>query len=155
MGLNLAREVYVFFSYVLCGMACGVVFDMFRALRKAIRMNVIAVGFSDAFFWVSVTGICAFCVFSINGGLLRTFVICGFVLGCFLYFLTLSKLFLRIFSKFMKIIVKFAEIFFKILLTPFTFSYKIISVYAKKINGSICHEFIRKNKKDKTQQNIP
>lgn len=155
MGINLTREVYVFLSYVLCGVLCGMVFDIFRALRRTVRMNVAQVFITDVFFWVIITGLCVFCVFGINGGLLRSFVICGFILGCFLYFLTLGKLFLNLFSKIMTIIVNFIKIFFKILLTPLTFSYKIILVYSKKINGSICHDFIRKNKKDKTQQKIP
>ena len=150
MGIDLAREVYIFLSYVLSGMLSGMIFDIARAVRSVVKMNTLAVGITDACFWVVVTGICTFCVFGINDGFLRSFVIMGFFLGCFIYFFMLGKLFFWIFLKIITIIVNFVRLFFKILLTPFAFSYKIIILYVKKINGSICHGFIRKIKKDKT-----
>lgn len=135
MTVNLSSELLIFFSFFICGAICGIIFDVFRAIRKNIKMNTPFVLISDVLFWILVTYISAFCVFYINDGLLRAFVICAFLIGVFLYFCTLGHLFFPLLCKIIEIICHFINLFFKILLTPFKFSYKIILVWFLKMKN--------------------
>lgn len=128
MFINPVLELWIFFSFFICGFIFGTIFDFFRAIRRNIKMNTLAVSISDLLFWITVLSLCAFFVFSLNGGLLRAFVISAFFIGVLLYFLLISKVVFWLFYKIIEIICKFLHLFFKILLTPIEFSYKIILV---------------------------
>ena len=128
-------ELFTFFSFFLCGSILGMLFDFFRALRKAVKMNAPAVHITDFTFWLGAILISTFFMFFINDGLLRTFVVVAFFLGIALYFLTLSRLFFWLFFKIIEIICHFIDLFFKILLTPLKFSYKIIVVCFLKLKN--------------------
>lgn len=135
MTIYPSQELWIFFSFFICGILCSVIFDFFRALRRNVKMNTVCVLISDILFWLSSTLITAFCVFFINGGILRTFVICAFIIGGILYFFILSRIIFPVFSKIIEIICHFINLFLKILLTPLRFSYKIILVWFTKIKN--------------------
>ena len=135
MFINPSKELSIFLSFFICGIFCGIVFDFFRAIRKNIKMNTAFVFITDVLFWILVTLISAFCVFYINDGLLRTFVICAFIIGSVLYFFTFSRIIFFLFCKIIEIICHFINLFLKILLTPLKFSYKIILVWFLKMRN--------------------
>ena len=135
MPAILSFELFAFLSFFICGVCVSMLFDFFRALRKVIKMNNPTVHITDCFFWIGALGISCFCVFFLNDGLLRTFVIISFLLGIVLYFFTLSRLFFMLFLKIIEIICHFINLFFKILLTPLKFSYKIIVVCFSRIKN--------------------
>ncbi len=136
MDFNPSRELWIFLSFFISGSLCSALFDFFRAFRKNIKMNTFFVFISDILFWILVTFLTAFCVFFLNGGLLRTFVICAFLIGSVLYFFTLGRILFPIICKIMGIICHFIDLFLKILLTPFKFSYKIILVWLSKTKNN-------------------
>lgn len=132
MIYNPVPELRIFFSFFVCGISCGLIFDAFRAVRRQIKCGSAATAFYDMLFWLTVTVLCAICVFYLNDGLMRTFVIVSFLLGGILYFLALSNVALKFFLKIFAAIIKFIKIFFKILLTPLKFSYKmLLNVFLK------------------------
>ena len=135
MRVNPSKELLIFLSFFICGALCAAIFDFFRAIRKNIKMNTAFVLISDVLFWILVTSISAFCVFFINGGLLRTFVICAFIIGVILYFFTFGRIIFPLFCKIIGIICHFIDLFLKILLTPLKFSYKIILVWFLKMKN--------------------
>ena len=135
MFINPSEELMIFLSFFVCSILSCIVFDFFRALRKNIKMNTFFVLISDILFWIFTAIITAFCLFYVNDGLVRAFVICAFVIGGFLYFFTISRIVFFLFCKIIEIICNFINLFLKILLTPFKFSYKIILVWFLKIRN--------------------
>ena len=127
--MRITSELIIFSSFFICGIILGIIFDFFRAMRRFLHKGVFPVAVTDISFWTVSTCIFAYCVFYINDGLLCTFVIAGFLLGIVLYFLSVSCLIFNMFFKIIDILSKFLNLFFKILLTPLYFSYKIILVY--------------------------
>lgn len=127
--MRITSELIIFSSFFICGIILGIIFDFFRALRKFLHKGIFPVAVTDILFWIISLGVSAYCVFYINNGLLCTFVIAGFLLGIVLYFLSVSCMIFNVFFKIIDILSKFLHLFFKILLTPLQFSYKIILVY--------------------------
>ena len=141
MGFNPVLEFWIFLSFFVCGAVCGTIFDFFRALRRKFKLSFTWVFITDVLFWILTTAVTAFCVFYLNDGLLRSFVVVSFFIGVILYFFTVSRIVLTAFLKIITIISQFIKLFFKILLTPLKFSYKIILnvflKFIKKFNSGV------------------
>lgn len=126
MKIDLNAEVITFLYAVLCGGACGICFDFFRAVRKKVKAGAAVTGVTDMLFWICTSVVVGYFSFYVNQGMVRAFVLCGLILGVVLYFLLISKAVFWLFLKIIEIICKIINLFFKILLTPLQFSYKII-----------------------------
>ena len=137
MEFNPVSELWIFFGFFICGSVCGMVFDVFRAFRKNFKLSDAWVIVTDALFWLITTPICAFCVFYLNDGMLRAFVVMSFFIGVILYFLCISRVVFKVFLKIITIISQIIKLFLKILLTPLKFSYKMLLNAKNKFNSGV------------------
>lgn len=113
----MTRECIAFLGMCSVGATAGVLYDIFRALRKTLKSKRTAVG--DVCYWLCATVGVWYAFLFFSDGRLRGFEIFGLILGAFLYHMLLSGVILKVFSNLFKF-------FFKILLTPTEFLYKII-----------------------------
>ncbi len=89
-------QLYSFFIFGISGIAIGILFDIFRILRKSFRTPDILTYIEDILFWI-LTGIfLLFVLFQISNGEIRIYHIVGILLGSILYMLTISKYFIKI-----------------------------------------------------------
>ncbi len=79
------NQGYVFAAVVIGGLALGVLYDIFRALRAAVRPGKAAEGIMDILFWLLVTGVAVIVIFLANQGEPRLFVLIGLLGGAVLY----------------------------------------------------------------------
>lgn len=97
------------FTYCLIvGIIISVIFDCFRSLRKTIKTSNVITYLEDLLFWCISGLVVIFTLNSINYGEIRIYMILGIIIGCMLYFFTISKIFLKINVKIltkMKIII--------------------------------------------------
>ena len=114
----MAREVWVLLAMVCTGALSGVLFDLMRAIRSNFKGTVMA-AVTDAVYWMAVSVFVWYTLLIFYDGQIRFFEFLGLGIGLVLYFLLLSRLILRIF-------IGIFKLFFKILLTPAGFLYKII-----------------------------
>lgn len=128
MGTSHVCETFVFLYSVLLGVAEGIVFDAFRAVRKHIPRSFAAVGATDVLYWIFSGMLFASAVYSITGGGLRAYIFVGMLLGAVLYFLLFGRVALRVISVTFSVFLKIFQFFFKILLTPGHFFYKMVLV---------------------------
>ncbi len=136
------KELYVFFTMIVCGGALMMFFDFERAFLRAIGSGKGLTAVCDILFWI-IAGFCSMvCVWNFNSGIFRFYEPVGLVLGAVFYFCLLSKLFFGVFIKMIENILKFMRLIFKILLTPPRFLYKILVV---PLIG-ILHQKVRKDK---------
>lgn len=90
------KELYTFLMFILTGLAIGILFDIFRILRRSFKTKDFITYIEDILFWVFTGIILLYSIFTFNNGELRGFVFIGVLLGIILYILTLSKYLIKI-----------------------------------------------------------
>ena len=108
------NEIYIFLLFILTGMSIGILFDIFRILRKSFKTIDFITYIQDFLFWLLAGAILLYSIFSFNNGELRGYIFIGVILGIILYMLILSKYFV-------KISVAIINILKKIIYTPIKF----------------------------------
>lgn len=127
MIVSVAQEVYIFLAMVLLGVSGGLLFDIFRIIRKMVHMNAVWVAVTDFIFWIFFSVLVFGGLLYFNNASLRWYEFLGFGLGGVIYFSALSSHIIKIFMKIISIFIKIIGNILKILLTPLVFLYKILS----------------------------
>lgn len=140
------EQLHIFSCFLFTGFLIGILFDIFRILRKSFRTSDILTYIQDFIFWILTGLILLYSIFTFNNGELRGYIFISIILGVILYFLTLSKYVIFIFTKIIAIIIYPFKIIWKFL-NKYIFSYlfKIL----KDIHLKICKISIKNIKKDK------
>lgn len=89
MGIDLWDQAATFLGAALMGMGVGLVYDLFRTLRRRVRLPLLGPAL-DLLFWLLVTaGIFLYAV-AFGGGRVRIYMVIALFLGAVAYFLALS-----------------------------------------------------------------
>lgn len=123
---GISRELTVFLVMTLSGACSVMLFDMMRSLRAQMLPYEAAVHITDALFWIAAAALGAYLVIRFNDGVLRFYELVGAVCGGCIYEFTIGRYVSFIFDGVFKILHKIIVLFFKILLTPIDFLYKIL-----------------------------
>lgn len=107
---------------VLLGAACVVVYEVMQSLNPGKTPKA----FWDAAAWAAAGGTAVWGWHCRLGGVIRWYMLAGFILGAVLSFLTVGLWVYRIFSSAVKKIYSFFNIFLKFLLTAMKFLGKIV-----------------------------
>ena len=99
-------QLYTFFNFILTGVIIGILFDIFRILRKSFKTLDIITYIQDFIFLILTGIIMLYSIFTFNNGEIRGYVIIGVFLGIMIYILLLSKYFITIMVKFINLIKK-------------------------------------------------
>lgn len=128
----------LFLIYILIGIIIGVVFDIFRILRKSFKTSDFITYIEDIFFWIITGGILLFAIFFFSKGELRGYIFFGFIIGIALYMLTISRLFIKLSVGVFNIIKKI----FSIIFLPFKLIISIVKKGISKIK-TLLYNFIK------------
>ena len=161
MSLETINQAYLFLIFIVNGFLIGIVFDIFRILRRSFKTSNYITYLEDIIFWIISTTIVLYSLFIFNNGQFRAYIFIGIFLGIVIYILFFSKYIINISVK----IIKFAKSviikLFKIILYPIRFMINAIKgLIIKPINKiyKIIIKFFKKllkkiNKRDKILQN--
>lgn len=131
------NQSYLFLVYTINGIFIGILFDIFRVLRKSFKTNDITTYFEDILFWI-LTGLSLlYSIFTFSNGEIRLYMFLGVFLGCLTYMMLISKYFIKINVKIVVFFKKIFEIIFSIILIPVKFLFKpirFITINIKKIS---------------------
>ena len=116
------NQAYIFIVFTAVGIVIGLIFDLFRILRKTIKTKDLITYIEDIMFWIITGIIIIYSMYIFCDGELRFFMIIGLILGSIMYLLTISKYVITI-SLFIINILK------KVLIIPF----KLIIRFTKKV----------------------
>lgn len=95
--MYITGELNSFFMCLLLGMGIGVLFDVFRIIRKVINHSNLIVIIQDCIFCV-LSGIYIFYImYILNFGEFRLYMIMALIFSNVLYFLLISRHFINIF----------------------------------------------------------
>ena len=117
MKISISAQAAVFLQMALLGLFEGVLYTLFRCLRKKTKTRIFA-GVLDFSFWILALLLFLLGLYQIHSGAIRAYVILGAALGILLYFLSLYRIVCTILDGVLDVIFKIFKFFFKILLTP-------------------------------------
>ena len=119
MYTNNLEQLTNFVYFIITGMVLGIVFDIFRILRKSFKTSDFITNIQDVLYGL-ITGIILLStIFLFNNGELRLYLFIGISFGILIYMLFISKYFIKLnvnIIKFIKTIIIFITKPFKILL---------------------------------------
>lgn len=123
MGLN---QAYLFYVFLLTGLLIGLLFDVFRILRKSFKTSDFVTLLQDIIFWLLAGGLFTYTVFKFNNGEIRSYVFLGVALGFILYLLLFSKTFIKVNVKIITFLKKLFHTLFTIILTPLKLLFRLL-----------------------------
>lgn len=100
------NQAYLFTVFTLVGIIIGIIFDLFRALRKCFKTNDIITYIEDIIFWIITGLIIIFSMYKYCNGQLRFFMIMGIIIGTTIYMITISRYLIKISVTIINIIKK-------------------------------------------------
>lgn len=123
------NQAYLFIIFTINGIIIGILFDIFRILRRSFKTTDIITYVQDALFWIITGFILLYSIFTFSNGEIRFYMFLGVFLGCLIYMLMFSKYFIKIN---VKIVVTVKEIVKK-LISVLLFPIKAIINFLKKL----------------------
>lgn len=104
---NSIEQAEIFAVFVLTGCIIGIFFDCFRIARKVIKTSDFITALEDGVFWILTGLLLVYMIFIFNHGEIRLFLILGALIGLILYFLTISRFFVKQSVKVIQGIIKY------------------------------------------------
>jgi len=129
------NQVYAFAIFILNGFLIGVLFDVFRILRKTFKTCDFITYIQDIIFWILSGLMLLYSIFKFNNGELRIFIFIGVFLGTLLYMLVFSKILINT-SVF--IINTIKKILNALIVIPIKFIIKILNKIIYKPTVILC-----------------
>ena len=123
------NQAYLFLVFTINGIIIGLLFDIFRILRRSFKTSDIITYLQDILFWILTGFILLYSIFTFSNGEIRFYMFLGVFLGCLIYMLIFSKYFININ---VKIILTIKKVIGKII-SIIIFPIKIIIRFIKKI----------------------
>lgn len=117
------NQAYLFAIFILNGFLIGILFDIFRILRKSFKTKDFITYIEDILFWIITGFIILYSIFEFNNGELRGFIFIGIFIGICIYLLLFSKLFMQVN---LYIINTLKKIVYFVIIVPIKAIYKII-----------------------------
>ena len=119
MGTSITQQSTVFLYSILIGAILSFLYDLFRVLRKEVGHKNLVVAFEDILFWIICTAFMFVFIYNINYGEIRAYVFIGAIIGCIFYYLTISKVIVRLLCIIIDFLRKIILGLLKIILKPF------------------------------------
>lgn len=125
----ITNQAYLFLIFTINGIVIGLLFDIFRILRRSFKTSDIITYIQDILFWILTGLILLYSIFTFSNGEIRLYMFIGIFLGCLLYMLIFSKYFIKINVKIILAIKRVVKTIISMIIFPI----KIIINFIKKI----------------------
>lgn len=123
------NQAYLFLIFTINGIVIGILFDIFRILRRGFKTSDIITYIQDILFWILTGLILLYSVFTFSNGEIRFYMFLGVFIGCLLYMLMFSKYFVEINVKIILIIKNIIGKVISVIIFPI----KIVINFIRKI----------------------
>ena len=100
------NQAYLFLVFTINGIIIGLLFDIFRILRRSFKTSDIVTYLQDILFWVLTGFILLYSIFTFSNGEIRFYMFLGVFLGCLIYMIIFSKAVIHINVSIIKFIIK-------------------------------------------------
>lgn len=123
------NQAYLFLIFTINGILIGILFDIFRILRRSFKTTNLITYIEDILFWILTGVILLYSIFTFSNGEIRFYMFLGVFTGCLIYMLLFSKYFIQINVKIILTIKKIVAKIVSIIIFPI----KIIINIIKKV----------------------
>ena len=123
------NQANLFLVFTINGIIIGILFDIFRILRKSFKTSDIITYFEDLIFWIATGILLLYSIFTFSNGEVRFYMFLAVFFGCIIYMLLLSKYFIQINVKIIQILKKAISTIISFIILPI----KVIIKFLKKI----------------------
>jgi len=120
------KQANIFLVFIFDGILIGILFDIFRVLRKNFRTPDIVTYIEDILFWILTGIILLYSIFIAADGEIRFYMFLATFCGCIFYILLFSKTFIKVASKILRILTNLFSKIFKLFSNFITLIIKII-----------------------------
>ena len=86
-----ANQANLFLIFTINGIVIGILFDIFRILRKSFKTSDIVTYMQDILFWILTGFILLYSIFTFSNGEVRFYMFLGVFLGCLIYMILFMK----------------------------------------------------------------
>lgn len=162
------RQLFCLLIFTITGIIIGILFDIFRILRRSFKTADWITYLEDILFWILSGSIMLFSIFVFNNGEIRSYIFIGIAIGVIIYMLTISRYFIKssvtiiqFIKKILSYPIKLLKNIIKIIIVkPFLFLkkkiVKIFNVLDKKIQKKTksINKNIKNKKKTKEKEGI-
>ena len=121
MSQGIHNQIYSLLIFTITGILIGIIFDIFRVIRKTFKTPDFITYIEDLIFWMITGVLLLFTIFKFNNGEIRSYIFVGLGVGIIIYLLAISKLFIKVnviiisfFKKIISFIFKYIVKLFKI-----------------------------------------
>ena len=128
---NISQE-QTFLLFFIIGIIIGLLFDIFRVIRKVFRASDKTTFFEDLIFIILSGFLVVYGIIKINGGEVRFYLFLGIMFGILIYILTISNLCAIILYEFLKICKKILKIPYNFIKNFVFFTIKTVKKVRKK-----------------------
>lgn len=127
----MAKELNTLLAFFIIGILIGIIFDIFRVLRKTFKTANIITYIEDFLFWILTGLLVIYGCINIASGEVRLYMILMIIIGIIIYFMIISKAFIFINYKILSGIKFVIETIFKFIkrgvIGIFTYSKKMFN----------------------------
>lgn len=123
------NQLELFLIFIINGIIIGILFDIFRVLRKTFKTNDIVTYLEDILFWILTGIIVLYSIFTFNNGEIRLFMFLAIFIGSIIYLFLFSSYFIKINVTILNILKNIILKIIKIIEIPF----KYICMFIRKI----------------------
>lgn len=129
------NQSYLFLVFTINGIVIGLLFDIFRILRRSFKTADIITYIQDILFWILTGLILLYSIFTFSNGEIRLYMFLGVFIGCLIYMLMFSKYFIKINVTIILTIKKIVGKIISIILYPIKILIRLIKkIFFKPIN---------------------
>lgn len=140
----ITNQAYLFLIFVVNGIVIGLLFDIFRILRRSFKTSDFITYIEDILFWILTGLTILYSIFVFNNGEIRLFMFFGIAIGITIYMLMLSSIIIKTNVAIINFFKKIILTIFNIIKLPFKYILKLIKkLFLKPISFIIIN--IRKN----------
>ncbi len=140
----ITNQVYLFFIFIANGIIIGLLFDIFRILRRTMKTSDFITYVEDILFWILTGFSILYSIFVFNNGEIRFFMFLAIGLGITCYMLLFSSFIIKTNVVIINFFKKIISIIFNIIKLPFKYILKLIKkLFLKPVSFIIIN--IRKN----------
>ena len=122
------NQAHLFYIFLLTGVLIGILFDLFRILRRCFKCSNFITIIQDMLFFILMSILVLFVLFKFNNGIVRSYVLVGILVGLLAYFFIFSKIFIKINIE----IIEFTKNMFMIFVNIFIYPFKLLNNLLKK-----------------------
>lgn len=115
MSSEIYKEIDIFLKAIFLGAGICITYDVFRILRRIYKKGTIITGFEDVIFCIFTAIVIFSFLYSMNGGIIRSYIYMGIFIGIVVYEESIGKYVVKYTSK----IIKKFLILLKKILQPF------------------------------------